>query len=84
MQIFVYTLVGTRITLNVDPLDMVDRLKALIEESQGVPADQHGIVFAGRLVESGKSLASYNIIEGSNLHMVIRCNIGRSNLTIAK
>ncbi|CAG9324050.1 unnamed protein product [Blepharisma stoltei] len=75
MQVFVYILVGKRITLNVDPLDMADRLKALFEESQGVPADQQRILLAGRVVESGKSLASYNIMD----HMVIRCILANKN-----
>ncbi|CAG9324051.1 unnamed protein product [Blepharisma stoltei] len=72
MQISVCTPVGTYIDLYVDPLDMVDRLKELIEESQGVPAGQQRILFSGRVLESGKTIASYNILEGSTLHMLIK------------
>ncbi|CAG9324048.1 unnamed protein product [Blepharisma stoltei] len=75
MQVIVSTLVGKKVTFNVDPLDMVDRLKALIEESQHVPADQQKIAFGGELLQNGRSLASYNIMEGSRLFMLISCHI---------
>jgi ubiquitin len=76
MQLFVKTLTGKTVSIEVEEGESIEDVKAKIAEKEGIPAEQQRIIFGGQQLQDGKTIDDYNIGDDATLHLVLRLRGG--------
>ena len=70
MHIFIKTLSGRTLSLEVTPQNLVDDLRAIISDKEGIPPYQQRLVYSGRPLENGRTLQDYNVTADATIHLI--------------
>ena len=72
MELFVKTLTGKTVTIEVEEGESIEDVKAKISEKEGIPPEQQRIIFGGQQLQDGKTIDDYDLSDDSTLHLVLR------------
>jgi len=75
-QLFVKTLTGKTVSIDVEEGEAIEDVKAKIAEKEGIPAEQQRLIFGGQQLQDGKTIDDYNVGDDSTLHLVLRLRGG--------
>jgi ubiquitin C len=75
-QIFIKTLQGKTLTLDVNDNDTIASIKDKIAEKEGIPQEQQRLVFNGKQLEDKNTIAEYGIENDASIHLVLRLRGG--------
>jgi len=85
MQLFVKTLTGKTVSIEVEEGESIEDVKAKIAEKEGIPPEQQRLIFGGQQLQDSKNLDDYDVGDDSTLHLVLRLRGGKiKNITINK
>ena len=72
MLIIIRTVMGKEFEFYMNPNDTIGQVKKKVEDKKGIPVYKQILIFPGRILEDGKTLADYNIDHQSILHLMMR------------
>ena len=73
---FVKTLTGRTITLDVSQGDFIMQVKIQISKKEGIPVDQYSLRFSGKNLENHFTLADYKIRSEDTMILVLKLRGG--------